>query len=96
MGAPTGADLLADVTAHAIRHVRQYPQDGGLYHCAASGETSWHAYANYVLTQARQIQPALSFKAADVIPVPTSAFPTRAQRPHNSRLDTSRLQSVLI
>lgn len=93
-GAPTGADLLADVTAHAIRHVQQYPQDGGLYHCAASGETSWHAYANYVLTQARQIQPALSFKAADVIPVPTSAFPTRAQRPHNSRLDTSRLQST--
>jgi dTDP-4-dehydrorhamnose reductase len=38
-GAPTGADLLADVTAHAIRHLQQRPQDAGLYHLVAGGET---------------------------------------------------------
>ncbi|MBL8366124.1 MAG: dTDP-4-dehydrorhamnose reductase, partial [Comamonas sp.] len=43
-GAPTGADLLADVTAHAIRHLQHRPQDGGLYHCVAAGETTWHSY----------------------------------------------------
>jgi dTDP-4-dehydrorhamnose reductase len=84
-GAPTGADLLADVTAHAIRHLAQRPQDSGLYHCVAAGETNWHQYAQAVLALAAQVQPA---------PVPTSAFPTPAQRPHNSRLSTARLQAT--
>lgn len=93
-GAPTGADLLADVTAHAIRHLRLHPEDGGLYHCVAGGETTWNAYAAYVIEQARQIQPALAIKAAQIRAVPTSAFPTPARRPHNSRLDTRKLQST--
>ena len=93
-GAPTGADLLADVTAHAIRHLAQHPQDGGIYHCVAAGETSWHRYAQEVLALAAQLQPGLRFKATDVAPVPTSAFPTPAQRPLNSRLNTARLQTT--
>ena len=93
-GAPTGADLLADVTAHAIRHLRQRPQDGGLYHCVAAGETNWHAYANYVIAQARQAHPAIQIKANDITPVPTSAYPTPARRPLNSRLNTARLQAT--
>jgi len=93
-GAPTGADLLADVTAHAIRQLQQRPQDGGLYHCAAGGETTWHAYAKYVLAQASKAQTAINIKANEVAPVPTSAFPTPAMRPHNSRLDCGRLQAT--
>ncbi|MGB7422812.1 MAG: dTDP-4-dehydrorhamnose reductase [Comamonas sp.] len=93
-GAPTGADLLADVTAHVIRHLRQHPADGGLYHCVAAGETNWHAYASYVLARARQVQPMLQIKATEIAPVPTSAFPTPATRPHNSRLNTSKFQST--
>jgi dTDP-4-dehydrorhamnose reductase len=93
-GAPTGADLLADVTAHAIRHLRSRPEDGGLYHCVADGETTWNAYARYVIEQARRIQPALAIKAAEIHAVPTSAFPTPARRPHNSRLDTRKLQTI--
>ena len=93
-GAPTGADLLADVTAHAIRHLQARPGDGGLYHCAAGGETNWNLYAKYVLDQAEQAQAAINIKATEVAPVPTSAFPTPATRPHNSRLDTTRLQST--
>ena len=93
-GAPTGADLLADVTAHAIRHLRQRPQDGGLYHCVAAGETNWHAHANYVIAQARQAHPAIQIKANDIAPVPTSAYPTPARRPLNSRLNTARLQAT--
>ncbi len=91
-GAPTGADLLADVTAHAIRHVAQHPQHLGLYHCVAAGETTWHAYAQYVIERARQLQPDLALKVQAVEPVPTSAFPTPAKRPHNSRLNTQKLQ----
>jgi dTDP-4-dehydrorhamnose reductase len=93
-GAPTGADLLADVTAHAIRHLQQRPQDGGLYHCVASGETTWHSYAKYVVEHARQAQKAINIKATEIAPVPTSAFPTPARRPHNSRLDNARLQAA--
>ena len=93
-GAPTGADLLADVTAHALRHLAQHPQDGGLYHCVAAGETNWNLYAKEVLALAAQAQSAIKLKATDVAPVPTSAFPTPAARPHNSRLNTARLQAT--
>ena len=93
-GAPTGADLLADVTAHAIAHLRQRPQDGGLYHCVAAGQTNWHAYARYVIEQARSLRPELPIQVQEIAPVPTSAFPTPAQRPHNSRLDTRQLQTT--
>ncbi len=93
-GAPTGADLLADVTAHAIRQVLQRPQDAGLYHLVASGETTWNGYAKYVLGQAQSIFPAINIKAKEVAAVATSAFPTPARRPHNSRLDTTRLQAT--
>ena len=93
-GAPTGADLLADVTAHAIRHLQRKPEDAGLYHCVAGGTTTWFEYAKFVISEAQKIKPELQIKATEVAPVPTSAFPTPAQRPHNSRLDTSRLQST--
>lgn len=94
-GAPTGADLIADVTAHAIRSAFQKPELAGVYHLVAAGETTWHGYASHVLAQARQIQPALGLKVTDIAPVPTTAFSTPAQRPLNSRLDTRKLQQAL-
>ena len=94
IGAPSGADLLADVTAHAIRHLHRQPQDAGLYHVAAAGETNWNLYAKYVLVQAMKALPAIKIKATDVMPVPTSAFPTPAVRPHNSRMNTRKLQTT--
>ncbi|QIL70237.1 dTDP-4-dehydrorhamnose reductase [Diaphorobacter sp. HDW4B] len=93
-GAPTGADLLADVTAHAIRHLANKPEDGGLYHCVAGGVTTWFDYAKFVIEQAQKIKPELQIKATDIAPVPTSAFPTPAKRPNNSRLNTAKLQST--
>ena len=92
-GAPTGADLLADVTAHAIRHVQLNPATAGLYHLVASDETTWHGYAKHVLAQAEQAQNANKIIAKEIVAVPTSDFPTPAQRPLNSRLNTAKLQS---
>jgi dTDP-4-dehydrorhamnose reductase len=98
IGAPTGADLLADITALAIRQVMQQGEMSeriaGIYHLVASGETNWFEYAKHVLAQARQAQPAIEFRATEVLPVPTSAFPTPAKRPHNSRLNTTKLQTT--
>ena len=97
-GAPTGADLIADITAHAIRQVTQVATNsnaaGGIYHLVASGTTTWFNYAKHVLAQVEQAQPAIKIKATEVLPVPTSAFPTPAKRPHNSRLDTQKLQTT--
>lgn len=93
-GAPTGADLLADVTAHAIRHVHEHPDAAGLYHLVAGGETSWNGYARYVIDVARQSAIAEKIVVNEVAPVPTSAFPTPAVRPHNSRMDTRKLQAT--
>ena len=93
-GAPTGADLIADVTAHAIRASLLQPALGGLYHLVASGQTTWHGYASHVIAQTRLLQPSLSLKVSEIAPVPTSAFPTPAQRPHNSRLATHKLQDA--
>jgi len=93
IGAPTGADLLADVSAHLIRQVTAGDQRAlsGVYHLTASGSTSWHGYASHVIAAARSKR---TITATEIAPVPTSAFPTPAQRPHNSRLDTTWLQST--
>jgi len=94
IGAPTGADLLADVTAHAIRTALQQPEVSGLYHLVAGGETSWHGYANFVIEFARQAGVEIKVSADAIAPVPTAAFPTPAIRPLNSRLDTQKLQNT--
>jgi dTDP-4-dehydrorhamnose reductase len=91
-GAPTGAELLADVTAHAVRETLRDPGKTGLYHLVAGGETTWHGYACFVLEQARAA--GVELKAQAVEPVATSAFPTPAARPHNSRLDTAKLRAA--
>ena len=93
-GAPTGAELLADITAHAIRATLQDPSKAGLYHAVAGGITTWHGYARFVIEQAKAAGVELKAGPEAVEPVPTSAFPTPARRPNNSRLDTTKLQST--
>jgi len=93
IGAPTGADLLADVTAHAIRTVQITPELAGLYHLAAGGETSWHGFASFVIDYAQKTGHNLKTTVEAILPIPTSAFPAPAKRPHNSRLDTHKLQA---
>jgi dTDP-4-dehydrorhamnose reductase len=92
IGAPTGADLLADVTAHAIRAAR--PELSGLYHLVAAGETSWHGYASFVIDCARRAGIPLKVAPDAIQAVPSSAFPLPAPRPLNSRLNTAKLQSA--
>lgn len=91
IGAPTGADLLADVTAHALRQLLRDPGCSGTFHCVADGETSWHGYARFVIGWAQAHGVALKAQPERVLPVPTSAWPTPAQRPLNSRLATAKL-----
>ncbi|MFW9077819.1 dTDP-4-dehydrorhamnose reductase [Pseudomonas sp. P2757] len=90
IGAPTGADLIADVTALAVRQAMQRPELSGLYHLAASGEVSWHGYASHVIAFAQDNGEQLAVKT--VSPIDTTAYPTPARRPLNSRLNTQKLR----
>lgn len=93
VGAPTGAELIADVTAHAVQRLGQPASESlsGVYHLAASGETSWYDYARFVLAEAAQYR-TLKAGAEAVEPITTAAYPTAARRPLNSRLNTGKLQ----
>lgn len=93
-GAPTGAELIADVSAHALAQLLRTGTGAGIYHLAAAGETTWHGYASHVIETARRLKPELALKVGAIDAVPTSAFPTPARRPHNSRLATQKLQST--
>ncbi|MEK7882885.1 MULTISPECIES: dTDP-4-dehydrorhamnose reductase [Methyloversatilis] len=93
-GAPTGAELLADVSAHAARMLRARPELSGLYHCVAAGETSWYGYATHVIERARAAGHAIKVAPDAILPIPTTDYPTPATRPLNSRLDTRRLREV--
>ncbi|MDH2078416.1 dTDP-4-dehydrorhamnose reductase [Pseudomonas atacamensis] len=90
IGAPTGADLIADVTALTIRQVLQRPELSGLYHLAAAGEVSWHGYASYVIEFAQTNGEQLAVTTISAID--TTAYPTPARRPLNSRLNTQKLR----
>lgn len=90
IGAPTSAELIADVTAHALIQVLNDQSKSGIYHLVASGETSWFEYAKYVFEQAENT--GLNLAVKKVNPIPTTAYPTPAKRPYNSRLDNQKIQ----
>lgn len=94
VGAPTGAELIADVTASALPVATAHPERAGLYHLAAAGETTWHGYARWVIDQARATGWPVRVADEAIARVPTEAFPVQATRPRNSRLDCSRLEEA--
>jgi dTDP-4-dehydrorhamnose reductase len=97
-GAPTGAELIADVSAQALRQLFALPAEQrephtGLFHLVAAGQTSWHGYASHVIETAQRLRPESAWRVKEVAPVSSSAFVTAAKRPHNSRLATARLEA---
>ncbi|MES2229714.1 MAG: dTDP-4-dehydrorhamnose reductase [Pseudomonadota bacterium] len=94
IGSPTGADLLADITAHALRAAVVRPELAGTYHAVAQGETSWHGYARHVIEFARAAGQPIKVAPEAICAVPTSAFPTPAKRPGNSRMNTRKLRDT--
>jgi dTDP-4-dehydrorhamnose reductase len=91
-GAPTGADLLADLTVHALRIALDRPDVAGTYHAVPRGETTWHGYAHHVIEFARAAGLPVKVAPQAIDAVPTSAFPTPAKRPGNSRMDSGKLR----
>ncbi|MGV0953773.1 MAG: dTDP-4-dehydrorhamnose reductase [Fluviibacter sp.] len=92
IGAPTSAELIADVTAHALRDVLSGRAPGGTYHLAAAGETSWYGYAQFVIAYARAQGIVLKLADTGLKPIPASEYPLPAKRPQNSRMNTHLLE----
>jgi dTDP-4-dehydrorhamnose reductase len=94
-GAPTSAELIADVTALAVAAYRRGALADGIYHLSAAGATSWHGLASYVIAGARARGAAFKLDPAQICAVPTEAYPLPAKRPKNSRLETAKLAGAL-
>ncbi|HEX6996170.1 MAG TPA: dTDP-4-dehydrorhamnose reductase [Gammaproteobacteria bacterium] len=90
-GAPTGADLVADVTAHVLRAVR-VGAPAGTYHVAARGETTRCGYARFVVQRARRAGWPLELDERAIVPIASDERPTPARRPLNCRLRVDRLE----
>jgi dTDP-4-dehydrorhamnose reductase len=97
-GAPTSAELIADITALVLYRVIHAGTDAdalsGIYHLAAAGDTTWYDYAVQVLAFAQERGVNLKVLPEAVDPIPTEAYPVPAPRPRNSLLNTDRLSTV--
>ncbi len=90
-GAPTSAELIADVTARVVHSTQSGDSLLGTYHLAAGGATSWHGYAQFVIETARRFGHPVRVSRDAILPCGTLEYPTPARRPLNSRLCTRRL-----
>ena len=94
-GAPTSAALLADVTAQLVRQRQREGDDRyrfGLYHLVADGETTWCDYARFVVSEATVAGKSLKLSPDAIRAISSSDYPTAANRPANSRLDSTKLR----
>lgn len=92
VGAPTGAELLADVAAHAIIQAQADNSVSGVYHLAPAGEVTWYGYAQFVIEYARARDEVMA--VTSLHPIRSADYPTAAARPLNSRMDTEKLRST--
>ncbi|MBX9894960.1 MAG: dTDP-4-dehydrorhamnose reductase [Nitrosomonas sp.] len=94
-GAPTGAELIADITAYTLLMLKHQTLASGIYHLTAKGYASWFEYAKLILTQAETANFSLKMNPGNLQPIPSREFPLPAQRPLNSRLNTGKLEQAL-
>lgn len=97
-GAPTSAELIADVTALILQRLAWDPElrdrASGTYHLVASGETTWHNYAQFVISEAIRLGAVVRATPERIVPIATSEYPLPAKRPANSRLANGKLQNT--
>ena len=95
IGAPTGAELIADVTALCLYQIAQYKNSAhnlsGTYHLTPTGETSWHGFAQFIIAEALGLGVKFRASFENVQAISTSEYPLPAKRPSNSLLDTKKI-----
>ncbi len=93
VGCPTWSRMIAEVTASALGsalHSQERRQFNGVYHLAASGQTSWHGFASSII----ELMPQEGRKCSRVEAISTAEYPTPSKRPAFSVLDCSKLQNT--
>lgn len=95
-GAPSSAPMLAHATAHLVEQLARGDRNDayGTYHLCGAGETNWCEYARFVVEEALRLGAQLKLRPEDIKPIPAASYPMPARRPANSRLDTSRFQTM--
>lgn len=95
VGAPTSAELIADVTSLLIHRIFDRTVPSGIYHLTASGETSWHGFARFLIAQASYLGVPLAVDESKIRAISTQEFPTEATRPPSSKMSNEKLESLL-
>jgi dTDP-4-dehydrorhamnose reductase len=94
-GAPTSAEMIAQVTFDLLSNLSKHASSSGVYHIAPNGETTWHEIAQRIVIAAQQNGQNLLLQPENIRAIPAVEYPTPAARPMNSTLDTTKLQSLL-
>lgn len=89
-GAPCYAPWVAKTVWQVVQQADFREMDGvETYHLAPAGEVSWHGFATRIFEVARKY--GVELKVKEVAAIPSSAYPTPAVRPLNSRLDCRKI-----
>ncbi|MDP1723442.1 MAG: dTDP-4-dehydrorhamnose reductase [Alphaproteobacteria bacterium] len=98
-GAPTSAELIADVTAHMLKNSFNDSKNGqkkdGIYHLTSSGKTNWFEFSRYILDQAQHFGSAFKLTSDKITPITSEEFPLPAQRQKNSSLNVDKLSKKI-
>jgi dTDP-4-dehydrorhamnose reductase len=97
-GSPTSADAIADVTCNIVKTILRKPnfEDFGTYHVALEGETNWHQYACFITNEAIRLGLKTTVTSQDIQSISSDAHSTRAKRPMNSILDTTKIRKTFM
>ncbi len=95
IGAPTSAELIADVTSLCLYIIIQdkapAKNRAGIFHLTPTGKTSWHGFAQYVITEAQKLGDTFIKNPTNIISITTPEYPLPAKRPANSMLNSQKL-----
>lgn len=98
-GAPTSAELIADVTAHMLKNTfndfEHAQKTDGIYHLTSSGKTNWFELSQYILDQAHYFGSTFKLTSDKITPITSAEFPLPAQRQKNSSLNVDKLSTKI-
>jgi dTDP-4-dehydrorhamnose reductase len=98
IGTPTSSEALVDVTYKIVETIFNDPhfKDFGTYHMTLDDETNWYRYACFITDEAKRLGLQTLMTSKDIKPISSDAYPTRAKRPMNSRLDTTKIKKTFM
>jgi dTDP-4-dehydrorhamnose reductase len=97
-GAPASATMLADVTFKIVDTIfkNKNSNDYGTYHVTSDGETNWQQYASLIASELIKLNVKIKCGPDKIRPILTSEYPTAAERPLNSRLNTDKIKKTFV